>query len=221
MSFFDPLGLLSPFIIQARILMQDVWSSGIKWDEPIRESEFERWKLWLKDFERVENCIIPRCYQIPGKRVGSIELHIFCDASEKAYAAVAYWRFLFTDESKHTSIIVAKSRVAPLKPCTVPRLELQSAVLGVRLAKTVVDEHEFTICRRVFWSDSQTVLRWIRSDPRAYKTFVMNRLGEIAEGSQVSEWRWVDSKNNPADDATRLASESLQTNSRWFVGPLF
>ena len=220
MSVFDPLGLISPFTIQARILLQDIWTSQVKWDEKLHDSEFERWKCWLKALETVELCKIRRCYQACGNEIISVELHVFCDASEKAYAAVAYWRFKLRD-SIHTSIIMSKSRVAPLKPTTIPRLELQAAVLGVRLAETIINEHKFQVERRVFWSDSQTVLRWVRNNPRDYKTFVMNRLGEISEKTKVSEWKWVPTKDNPADDATRWAPDALSSDSRWFIGPPF
>ena len=220
MSVFDPLGFLSPLTIQARILMQDIWASHVKWDEKIGDCDFERWKFWLRELEKVMLCQIPRCYNL-SKNVGSIELHVFCDASEKAYAAVAYWRSDFDKNNIHTAIVLAKSRVAPLKPTTIPRLELQAALLGVRLAKTILKEHEFQVDRRTFWSDSQTVLQWIRTDPRTYKTFVMNRLGEISEETDISEWRWVSSRENPADDATKWSSDVLQNNSRWFIGPSF
>ena len=118
-------------------------------------------------------------------------MHTFCDASQKAYSALAHWRFVYKNGDIHTSIILSKSRVAPLKPTTIPRLELQAAVLGVRVAKMIMSEHQFHVKKRVFWSDSQTVLQWIKSDSRTYKTFVMNRLGEINDETNVVEWKWV------------------------------
>lgn len=151
----------------------------------------------------------------------SAELHVFCDASSKAYAAVAYWRFPLSNKSFHTAFILAKSRVAPLKPITIPRLELQAAVLARRLAKTIEKEHDFTIIRRVFWSDSKVVLPWIKKDPKLFKMFVMNRLGEIRANSQANEWKWVPTKENPADDGTRIVPSALNENSRWFLGPRF
>lgn len=90
MSVFDPLGLLTPFTIQSRILMQDIWISGIGWDEGLRDSVFKKWQLWLRDLKSVATCKIDRCYQIKNMQMRSAELHIFCDASDKAYTAVAY-----------------------------------------------------------------------------------------------------------------------------------
>ena len=103
----------------------------------------------------------------------------------------------------------------------VPRLELQAAQLGTRLAKTIGIEHNFTIKRRVLWSDSTAVLYWLRHDPKDFKVFVANRLKEIRENSLLNEWRYVPTKENPADDATRLAPGSLREGSRWLNGPIF
>ena len=102
MSVFDPLGFLTPFTIQARILMQDVWSSGIKWDEKLLNDESYRCFEWLKDLESGKSCKIPRCYQYLNSNLKSAELHIFCDASKKAYTAVGYWRFCLVNNSFHT-----------------------------------------------------------------------------------------------------------------------
>lgn len=77
--------------------MQAVWASGIEWDEILRDEEFSKWKSWLHEIEKVKSCRFPRCYQTREFQVNSAELHIFCDASEKAYTAVAYWRFLLPD----------------------------------------------------------------------------------------------------------------------------
>ena len=221
MSIFDPLGFLTPFTIHSRILMQKVWSSGINWDHKLLENEFFKWKQWLGNLTQVQKCRIPRCYQFESSRVTSIELHIFCDASKEANAAVGYWRFSFKDGTFHIAIIMAKSRVAPVKPISTPRLELQAALLAVRLAKTIASEHNLSFTKRIFWSDSSTVLHWIKKDPHCFKSFVMNRLGEIRENSFTKEWRWVPTKDNPADDGTRWAPNALDNNSRWFIGPPF
>ena len=160
---------------------------------------------------------VPRCYVAAGNAKTRLELHIFCDASEKAYAAVAYWRTVFEDDSCILTLIGSKSRVAPHKPVTIPRLELQATVLACRLAHIVQTEHDLKPNERFFWSDSRTVLSWISKDPRSYQTFVANCLGEIAESSNAGEWSWVPSAENPADDATRGTTDL----SRWLAGPEF
>ncbi|XP_043478502.1 uncharacterized protein LOC122508900 [Leptopilina heterotoma] len=220
MSIFDPLGFLSPFTIKSKILMQEVWISGISWDAPLRKEEKEIWNSWLTELMQINTCSVPRCYTNSNKNLKRCELHVFCDAGKRAYAAVAYWR-LELQEGIYTNIIASKSRVAPVKPLSIPRLELQAALLGSRLAQTIEKEHNFKIDERIMWSDSRTVILWVKSNPRFYNTFVAHRLGEISELTSPSEWRWVPTNENPADDATKYTNTPLNSNQRWFFGPSF
>ena len=116
---------------------------------------------------------------------------------------------------------MSKSRVAPLKFLSVPRLELQAALLGSRLIKTFAEELGIKIKQRFLWSNSATVLRWIRSEPRTRQIYVSHRLGEIGELTTISEWRWVPTDLNPADYATRWVNDPLNSQSPWFAGPEF
>ncbi|KAL0894481.1 hypothetical protein ABMA27_013075 [Loxostege sticticalis] len=216
MRIYDPLGFLQPKVTKGKILFQRTWRLVDSWDVPLPCSERAQWDEWYRDIKSVNACKVPRAYKVFSTFVTQ-ELHVFTDASELAYACVAYWRFVFKDGTTHLAFIASKSRVAPLKPASIPRLELQAALLGVRLAQTICAEHRGHASRRVFWSDSKTVLAWIRSDSRKYKAFVSHRLGEIAEQTQVNEWRWVPTVLNVADDATRLSTSS----ERWWHGPSF
>ncbi|XP_053976366.1 uncharacterized protein LOC128875067 [Hylaeus volcanicus] len=221
MSVFDPLGFLTPFTLISKILMQDVWRSGIGWDSELRDEEHVGWQSWIRHLHKVRACRIPRCYALLGHREANVELHVFSDASPKACAAVAYLRFVINNEASHVALVMAKAKVAPLKPLSVLRLELQAALLGSRLAKMVSDELNINVTRRYMWTDSTTVLRWIKTEPRMRQVYVAHRLGEIEELTQSTEWRWVPSKLNPADDATKWKNRSLHKNDRWFVGPEF
>ncbi|XP_076660987.1 uncharacterized protein LOC143364626 [Halictus rubicundus] len=221
MAVFDPLGLLTPLTMLSKINMQCVWISGIGWDEPLGDHEFAEWKIWVNDLQKVATLSIPRHYVALQSKVTRIELHVFCDASVKAYAAVGYWRFQYSSGSIQTSLVAAKSRVAPLKPLSVPRLELQAAVLASRLAKTISEEHDFDISRRVLWSDSRTALLWIRDNPRSLQTFVAHRVTEINDMTNLTDWKWLPSDINPADDATMRAKKGLDESHRWFRGPDF
>jgi hypothetical protein len=135
---------------------------------------------------------------------------------------VVYFRFDFGDKVE-VALVTSKAKVAPNKVMTIPRLELQAALLGARLAKFVETEHRIKIDSRVFWSDSKTVLSWILSaDPRNLKPFVGVRVGEILDLTRSSDWRKIPTKLNVADDATKWDEETSYSNSnRWFSGPEF
>jgi len=221
MSIFDPLGLVTPTTIKGRMLVQDIWRTKISWDEVLPIELTIKWQEWLEEVKQLKYFKIPRCY-FKELEVGEMELHIFVDASEEAYAAVAYVRHKYVDSSYKTMLTLSRAKVAPLKPSTIPRLELQAAVLGCRLAHSIERDMDINIARRTFWSDSVTVLHWIKSDPRSFKQFVSNRIGEVQESSKVEEWRWVPSKQNPADVATRSSKKFTSTiQNDWIYGPSF
>lgn len=218
MSTFDPMGLVAPVLIGGKRLIQHIWRTGANWDEAIDETSTEMWAEYLEDLKSLEGLTIPR-WLATGGNTG--ELHTFTDASETAYAAISYWRSQSSDGEVHVSLIAAKVRVTPLKPVSIPRLELQAALLGARLAATIASETDLNINRKVYWSDSTTVLQWMKSDPRRFKAFVAHRLAEIEESTNPREWRWVPTKENPADDATRKLIKPFTNASRWYRGPNF
>lgn len=218
MSTFDPMGFATPVLIQGKKLIQDIWRAGTGWDEKIEEEQRTSWSRYLHEVAVLKKLQIPRCLS---PRASAGQLHTFCDASEEAYAAAAYWRTTEPDGQVRVSLIAGKARVTPTKPVSMPRLELQAAVLGSRLAASIADETGLQIERKVFWTDSSTVLLWIKSDPRKFKTFVAHRLAEVEELTKPQDWRWVPTKENPADDATRGTPNEFDNNARWFRGPAF
>ncbi|XP_062557917.1 uncharacterized protein LOC134222778 [Armigeres subalbatus] len=224
MSLFDPLGLLSLFVVHDKILLQDVWRSGVQWDEVVSDELHRRWRNWTNLFKDVRKLKIPRCYFFGAvkERYRDLQLHVFVDASESAYCAAAYFRTLNPDGVPECVLVAAKTKVAPLKTQSIPRPELQAAVLGARLSQFVEENHTVRVTRKVMWSDSATVLSWIRADHRKYKQFVACRIGELLTISDVSLWRWVPSKQNPADIATKWGNgPDLKNDSVWFNGPSF
>ncbi|CAG4990908.1 unnamed protein product [Colias eurytheme] len=146
---------------------------------------------------------------------------VFTDASETAYAAAVYWRTENNRGEYNVSLIASKARVAPLKPISMPRLELQAALLGSRLAHTIENELDLQVTNKTYWTDSSIVLSWIKCDPRTFKTFVAHRLAEIEELTKPQDWRWIPSAHNPADDATRDVPDDFNHSHRLFMGPLF
>ncbi|XP_062541398.1 uncharacterized protein LOC134209426 [Armigeres subalbatus] len=224
MSMFDHLGFIAFFLVHGKILLQDTWAKGIEWDQRIPDDINARWQQWSNLFQQLDNLRIPRCYfrsPIPESFSG-LQLHLFVDASESAYACAVYFR-LETDTGTQVSLVGAKTKVAPLKTLSIPRLELKAAVLGVRLLNTIQNQHEFPICRRYCWSDSGTVLAWIRSDDhRRFHKFVGVRIGEILTSTVPSEWKWVPTKLNVADLATKWGTgPQLTMDNTWFQGPFF
>ncbi|XP_065076551.1 uncharacterized protein LOC135700089 [Ochlerotatus camptorhynchus] len=172
----------------------------------------------------IANVRIPRCYfpEASARSYEVTELHVFVDASPLAYSCALYLRTITADGTPQCTLIAAKAKVAPLKPMTIPKLELQGCLLGTRMMKFVQANHSITIRRRVLWTDSSVALSWIRADPRNYRPFVANRVGEILENTTVDEWRWVPSGFNAADEATKWGSGPyFSSDSKWFNGPEF
>ncbi|XP_051169414.1 uncharacterized protein LOC127286854 [Leptopilina boulardi] len=221
MSVYDPLGILLPFVIRSKILIQNVWRSGISWDEELKEKEFTSWRVWISMLEEIKDYQIPRSYCRTRSLPNHTELHVFCDGSEKAYAAVAYVRTIQDDKTIQVSFVIGNARVAPLKPVSIPRMELQAALIASRIAKTIGEELTIALIKRTFWTDSQTVLGWIRSHPRKYQSFVAHRLGEIDELTNPDEWKWVSTRLNPSDHATRDIGNMDKSMNRWINGPEF
>ncbi|XP_075158172.1 uncharacterized protein LOC142231449 [Haematobia irritans] len=198
MTIEKVLGFLSAYVVFLKILLQEVW----------RTTDGD-----------IENVKIPRWHSITPQ--SSVQLHVFVDASEQAYAAVAYYRVI-TQNKVTVSLVSAKVKVAPKQPLSIPRLELMAAVLGVRLAISICDVPNMKLEMRCFWSDSLTVLSWLNADPKKYKQFVMHRIGEVLENSKPFEWRYIPTKNNVADDATKWSNNyKFDMKHRWFRGPPF
>ncbi|XP_072936129.1 uncharacterized protein [Epargyreus clarus] len=218
MSTFDPLGLATPVLIMGKRIIQDLWRTGVQWDEEVNEEQHRAWEEYAGNVKSLSCLKIPRCLA-PTTRSG--EVHTFVDASETAYAAAVYWRSTADNGEVNIRLMAGKARVAPVKATSIPRLELQAALLGARLAASVCEETDLTVTSRVFWSDSTTVLQWLKADPRRFKVFVAHRLAAIEELSKPNEWRWVSTKDNPADDATRNTPRDFNEEARWFRGPAF
>lgn len=223
MSLFDPLGLLTPFTIYGRIFIQSLWRTGCEWDEMIDDESARKWALWISRLSVVESVKVPRYYFGDGLLLNysSLQLHVFTDASECAYGCVAYFRILAGGVPR-CSLVQAKSKVAPLKPCTIPRLELMAAVLGARMVDTVKESHNLDIGKVFLWTDSRTVHSWIRSDLWRYKIFTALRVGDILNRTMASDWYWIPTRLNVADELTKWNNgPQLEPDSRWFKGPSF
>ena len=160
-SVFDPLGFLSPFTIKVRIILQSLWVQKLDWDEEVGEESKLEWSSWLDGVRKVDKLRIARQYTLQDKPIEYIQLHVFCDASEAAYGCAAYVRFSYKDGSYSCCLVMSKSRLAPLKVVTLPRLELNAARAGARLSQLIVHEIGLPIEKIFYWSDSTITLQYI------------------------------------------------------------
>lgn len=220
-QIYDPLGLLSPTIIIAKIILQKLWLCKIDWDEPIPDHIIPTWNKFIQSLSQLSNLRVPRF--VLSEFRDNCELHIFSDASQDAYGACAYIRTYNTGSPVYVNLLCAKSKVAPVKTvCTIPRLELCGALLGARLYKKIIKSLRLTFTKVYFWTDSTIVIGWTRMSPYNLKTFVQNRVSQINEITGDASWLHVISKDNPADMVSRgLSLTELKDNSLWWHGPLF
>ena len=154
--------------------------------------------------------------------MNAANIHTFVDASEVAYTTTSYLRQQYISGEVSVSFIAAKSRVAPLKVISLPRLELKGAVIGLWLSRFVGQSLQIPFNKHIFWSDSQKVIYWIRNESRSFKPFVANRIGEIHESTSPEQWRHIPGKLNPNDKSTRgLSADKFVKDTTWLYGPSF
>ena len=222
-KLFDPLGHIMPFIVSAKIIIQVLWRIGCDWDEEVDEEIKKQWERWLAGAQKVGEIQIPRQYVVVGERsVVSVELHVFCDASEDAYGSCAYVRYTFKSGEHECALVMAKSRLAPIKTVNLPRLETNGARSGARLARLVLHEIDLPIERVRYWSDSTLTLQYIKNTKNRLKIFVANRVAEILESSDPEDWAHVPGDINPADMLTRgIVDPTKLIGTRWFIAPEF
>ena len=133
---------------------------------------------------------------------------------------VVYIRHEYENGAVTCRLVASKSKVVPLTPTTVPRLELMAAVMGLRLTQSIVQVLGIPMRDVSFYSDSMDVLWWIRGRGKDFRAFVVNRIGEIQSGSDPAQWQHVRTDQNPADVCTRGASPTqLAESSFWWEGP--
>ena len=212
---------MAPVVLTAKKLLQKLCKLG--WDEEIPEEVKTEWIQWLTDLQYLSNISISRCFTPSGFRIcKKMELHCFAYACEGGYGAAIYLRCTDVSGNIHCSFIMGKARLAPLKVVTIPRLELAAAVVAVKLKVQIAEELKFKINDVIFWTDSTTVLQYIRNENRRFKTFIANRLTTIHEFSTPAQWRCVNTELNPADMASRGLQPADELGlHKWIRGPDF
>ena len=221
-SIFDPLGFVAPVLLEGKKMLQELCKENSGWDDPVPAELKAKWERWRSNLPLLQEFSVPRCYK--PKNFGHVtkrELHHFSDASNKGYGQCSYlW---LTDERGqiHCSFVIGKSRVTPLKPVTIPRLELTAAVTSVRISDQLRGELQLENTEEIFWTDSKVVLGYIANESRRFHVYVANRVQEIQDKTSPKQWRYVETKSNPADDASRGLCARDISNSKWISGPEF
>ena len=206
---FDPLGIISPVQIQGKIFLQNLWQNSYSWDTPLSEILCKQFNSIVKCFQSVDTVVIPRNIITPAE----CHLHVFCDASTKAYGVAAY----VVKQAEGVSYLLAsKGKVAPHKKQTIPRLELTALALGARFANNLMSSRfHFIDC--TIWSDSAVAICWVHNN-NSKIPFVRNRVKEIRESSFPV--KFIPSKDNPADLVSRSSSlNKLIEKKLWWNGP--
>ena len=217
-KLFDPLGFVTPTTIRGKILMQRVFKLGKSWEEPVDDEIKAEFLYYLKDVMRLSEIPIKRSYG-EGK---ILNLTGFSDASNLAFCAVIYLRFLEDDGSITTSLVCSKTKIAPIIKLTIPQLELQAAELLHRLADRVSKTLSIHTDSIKLYSDSKIVLSWLSKPTKDWKIFVRNRVSKIMSKFPKKFWDYVPSKLNPADLGTRgITVDQLKNSVLWFNGPFF
>ena len=215
-SIFDPLGFLTPFIMRLKVLFQKTWSLKTSWDEQLPPAMQQTWAKWISETEAAEMIQWPRWVGLKERQPW--QLHVFTDASGKAFAACAY---AVTEEG--SQLITAKARLVPIsKKLTVPRAELMGVLIGVRLTERI--QQAFPQPERtILWTDASVVLQWLIAGGPRSEIFVRNRLEEIRNTAKKldMEFRFVPTEVNPADIPTRGSCLKTLEEDIWKHGPDF
>ncbi|GBM18026.1 hypothetical protein AVEN_238413-1 [Araneus ventricosus] len=214
------------------MFLQKLWLLKLDWGDTLPLKENTEWQSFLNSLKFVNLINVPRW--ILSEQSISVELHGFADASELAYGAVIYVKSINSYGGSEVKLLISKSRIAPLKFVTIPRLELCAAVLLSKLMKRVLRALKLEVSKTYFWTDSTIVLSWLEKECKELKTFVANRISIIRTLTVAEQWNHVPSKQNPADLISRgmdpvklqlyllsrgLKAESLLHNEGWWNGP--
>ena len=221
-SIYDPIGLLTPVTVAAKIILRKVWATRhlLDWDDQLPIQIQRDWDLFRESLDEIGNLTFMRSVKPANGELPVLVL--FSDGSKEAYGVAAYIRWR-TNQGYVSNLVAAKSRIAPLKIIDVVRLELCGAVLNSRLYKFILNEMPDLDFKQVYHIvDSEIVKAMINKESYGFNTFAANRIGEIHRNTQTSNWYWIEGKLNVADITTRGCNASeLNSGSIWQNGPEF
>ena len=202
-SIFDPLGFIALLLLDGKSILQELSCLDVSWDDPIPDDIKIKWEKWRAGLLNLQQTSISRCYK--PQNFGPVvptKLHHFSEASVKGYHQCGYVRMIDEQQRIHCTLVIGKSRVAPLTPVTVPRLELTATVYSVKISQQLRHGLSYHIDQEYFWTDSNVVLGYISHESRRFHVFVASRVQEIQNSTSVEQWNHIASKQNPADEAS-------------------
>ena len=216
-SLFDPLGLVNPVLVSARVLVQQCWELGIQWDAELPE---DLKSTWLEILHDLYCCLVIRHDRFTGiSALDDVSLHVFGDAGDKSIGAVAY-----LVSGRITCMFASKLKVCPVKfkSFTIPRKELVALCIAVRLARFIVpaldDLLRFSSIN--VWSDSSTALSWVLSGVPHLEIWIRNRVSEVSKVINQLDIKlcYIITNNNPADCLTKHIPDAVSF-PLWNQGP--
>ena len=222
-SLYDPLGFIAPVVLAGKQILQQMCVDGADWDDPLPEALCVKWEKWRASLECLHSLQIERCLKPKGFGQPVVtELHHFSDASSSGFGQCSYIRQLNSENHVACAFVMGKSRVIPVKPVTIPRLELAAAVMSVKVASLLEQELDYENMTHVYWTDSKVVMGYISNEARRFHVYVANRVQQIREHTGTAQWHYVKSSENPADIASRgMNANELLSQSTWLKGPEF
>ncbi|GFW74593.1 integrase catalytic domain-containing protein [Trichonephila clavipes] len=198
-------------------MLQECWTLKVKWDSELPASIWQKIPKRKDQLDRLKAIAVPRCMIEDPETSQNLSLHVFCDASKAAYATCIFLRSE-NENSASCQLVQARSRVAPLKSISIPRLELLACTIEARLVRTVKEDLKLPSLPVFYWSDSTNALYWIKKSEN-WAVFVSNRVKEIRNLSNPDDWYYVPGSKNPADLPSRGCSVDVLAKSKWWEGP--
>ena len=219
-KLFDPFGIMTPLILEGKLLLQSLWKLGLDWDDYVPAEICKSFNRWIKKASSAHLNHVDRRVKASFKVEDEI-LVIFTDASSQAQAAAAYL-YCQGQEQSQGRLWAAKQKVSSLNRAdSISRLELEGAVLGIELGKQLCSSMKWDMNKTLYFTDSTTVLWWLRTH-RELDVFVGNRVCKILENSSLNQWFHINTLQNPADIPTRgMSGKKLASCDLWWEGPAF